>query len=332
MPPTSPNICMQCTKLFASSYSLKRHLARKTPCTKSSGFACDRCGKSFKSNFYLDKHLNRKKPCLKITADTTQNQKNSQKADPEIKPKLEQKTDLKPNGPDLSHNIEDRAFNYQKEIMRLNHQQKLEIIKAKKEAILEVERERTSRKVQTPHVTNNYNNLLHLEIHELKILNATFPAKNIHDADLDCIKKIVPAVHKNSEDNEISEFMCKDKGLDEINVELIGKTYNNEALPTQRNMVYSDESKTFYVVKNSSWVESDFKNIEELLSQTLQKYYKVLCKKSASLTKPNKKSQEVYIKIKKYATADISNDITTESKNLEDVAMKALNRSMEITL
>jgi hypothetical protein len=286
-------ICTTCNKSFASPYSLKRHKARKTPCTKPAGFECERCGKIFKSNFYLSKHLLKKSPCL---------------APANIVP-----------------NRDTPSFNHQKEIMQLDHKQKLEIIRAKKEAILEVERERTSRKVQTPHIINNYNNSLHLEIHELKILNATFPAENIHDADINCLRKIIPVLNKDSNYGEIVEFMCKDRELNEINAELIGKTYNNEALPTQRNMVYSDESKTFYVVKNKCWVESDFKNIEELLSQTLRKYYKILCRKSASLTKPNKKSQDVYIKIKECAVANAPID---ESKNLEDVAMKALNHSI----
>jgi hypothetical protein len=295
--------CEKCAKTFITKYHLIRHTSRKTPCTKQSGFKCEKCNKIFKARIHLKSHLNRKRPCQAniIEEKIVQNELT-----------FEQQIKI------IDHKTESEIKILEK---------KKELIETKKKAVLEIEKEKTSRKIQTPHVVNNYKDSLHLEIHELKILNAIYPAKNIHNANLDCLQKIIPIINKCTEDQEIIEFMCKDKELADINTELIEKTYNNEALPTQRNMIYSDESKSFYMVKDSSWIESDFENIKELLSQTLHKYYRVLYKKSASLSKPTDKSQEVYIKIKELSTKPVgvgSGDL----KDLEDTAMKALNHTL----
>lgn len=59
-------LCINCNKVFTSTYNYDRHINRKTPCNML--LQCVRCDKIFKYQREFDTHTNRKFPC-KMTPD-----------------------------------------------------------------------------------------------------------------------------------------------------------------------------------------------------------------------------------------------------------------------
>jgi hypothetical protein len=293
--------CEKCKKNFSTKSNLKRHLSKKNPCDQMQNFICSACNKEFFSKYNLQRHIKRKKPCVIIG----------------------EKQEIM--HPERELEIYKEKKKIDMEYRMLEHKLELQLIQAKKEAYKEISAERkennlavekakTERKKHTAQIINN--NMIQVNIQELKILNR-HPPTDIIEATADCLNKITKYITYNTSDKNIIEIAFKNGDINNISIQLIKKTYNNNDYPDQKNMIYSDDSNTFYAVKDGEWQETEFESLKEIISMTLQNYYKKFCKKTKGLTmEDNEKAIIEQMKERQY--------FGYSKEELEDIAKKAL--------
>jgi len=211
---------------------------------------CNKCNRTFSSDYNLQKHINEKvscdvvlrcEKCNKIFREERQLKNHFNRKNPCIK----------------TNSIEDKLL-----IIKAKKESALEIIKAKTEASLQLI---TARKSSPPKT-------------QINIQNNNFfippPSIQTHDCSIE-----TSLIHFNNNIKNISLdaidmrlAMCR--SFRDVMIMILKLFYNNPEYPEYKNVIYIPSEDKFFSLKEMEWKETDFDELYPIFAKSLSRSMK----------------------------------------------------------
>ncbi len=245
--------CRNCNKKFNKKINYEKHINRRIPCHVEEYYKCEKCGKEFDKIFNYEQHLKRKTPCTpKIENNPALKPKETKQ---NIQLELE-KTKLKQEEEKTKREIEKNKLEIEKlklkiELKKIESENRKEEIGLRKEKNIEIETMKEKRKEKTSTIINN-NYTQNNYIEATNYINNNFNPKIVYESKGFKNKEIEHLYNSLQDPKFVRELYVKSNDLNELLVNVIKYSYNNDNYPEKRYFIYDNNSNNFFEIDKNS--------------------------------------------------------------------------------
>lgn len=220
---------------------------------------CDKCNKIFKSKQGLIRHFNKKNPCDRILECSRCKKIFSRKGN--LIRHLNRKNPCQSKTDKIQFLNKTIELETQKEVFRLKELDKM----------LEIEKEKTRRKVQQVAKIDNSTNIQQNIQNFINEINISQPTYNVNIFN---VNNITDHIEKNILTLGIDKFgnMIEDSDAKQNIIKILGLIYKDTSIPECKNIIYSEMCDKFFTVQDSNqWEETPYEIVKPIIFTSLKK-------------------------------------------------------------